>query len=406
MAITSGGTPTSSGGGVFSQLYVFKLGGSQKENPPPALDRALQSAAAPRVVAYTRPQQRARAAVASAAGARIATQAPLAVQLWSVAHPNTQVVSGRLLLAGKPVVGAAMQVDAYTVQVRTNARGEFFYRVDTTLPRRHIVRVLRLAAARVGGRPLSVSERAALLRVAGGFSVGYKVSSLQARATGGHVVVTGRISYGDNSPPPPVVLYTYRLSGTITDAGGKPVAGATVVTRTQDRDFWTFSQPSDSAGHYVSFFTASDDVGANPVPLTVQVASGAVSYASPLNKNVNFTALHSATMNVQLPATPTTPLAVPSSTSFPGAVYQGTLVGVSGPGGVIKPLSATWPDKSGRFTLVLPGSARGKVLRVWEDYSTFFQSGTASPGGHIDLGIWPGIPPGSQPQGMAVVRAG
>jgi hypothetical protein len=232
------------------------------------------------------------------------------------------------------------------------------------------------------------------------------VNELHAQASGGHVVVTGRLSYGDDSAPPPVVLYTYRLAGTITDAAGKPVAGATVVTRTQDRDFWTFSQPSDSAGHYVSFFTASDETGANPVPLTVQVASGTFSYASPINKNVNFSALHSATMNVQLPSSAATPLVVPSETSYPGAIYQGTLVGVSGPQGVIKPLSATWPDARGRFKLVLPGSASGKPLRVWEDYSTFFQTGSARPGGPIDTGIWPGIPPGTQPQGLAVVRAG
>ena len=327
------------------------------------------------------------------------------VRGWSVEQPNTQVVSGRLLLAGKPVRGAAMQVDSYPVQNRTNARGQFFYRVDMTLPQRHVVRVLRLASATVGGRALTSSERAALLHVAGGFSVGYRVNDLQAKKSGGNVVVTGRLSYANGAPVPPVVLYTYRLSGTITDSSGKPVAGATVVTRTQDRDFWTFSQPSDANGHYVSFFTASDETGANPVPLTVQVASGAVSYASPINRNVNFTALHSATMDVKLPATPTAPLALPTSTSFPGAVYQGTLVGVSGPGGVVKPVRATWPDLRGRFTLVLPGSVSGKPLRVWEDHSTFFQSNTAHVGGDIDVSIWPGIPPGDQPQGLAVVRA-
>ncbi len=218
--------------------------------------------------------------------------------------------------------------------------------------------------------------------------------------------MTGRLSYADGSPAPPVVLKTYRLSGTITDAAGHPVAGATVVTRTQDRDFWTFSQPSDSAGRYTSFFTASDETGVNPVPLTVQVASGAVSYASPFNKNVNFTSLHSATMNVQLPGASNGVLALPSATSYPGAIYQGTLVGVSGPQGVIKPLQARWPDARGRFTLVLPAAAKGKPLRLWEDYSTFFQSGTAVPGGGIDVTIWPGIPPGDQPQGLAVVRAG
>jgi hypothetical protein len=298
-----------------------------------------------------------------------------------------------------------MQVDGYTVQNRTNAGGQFSYRLDTTIPRRHIVRVLRLSGARVGGKPPTATERTALLRVAGGFSVGYRVTDLTAKSSGGHVIVSGRLSYGDGSPLPPVVLQTYRLSGTITDATGKPVAGATVVTRTQDRDFWTFSQPSDSSGHYVSFFTASDETGANPVPLTVQVASGTFSYASPVGKNVNFTALHSATMNVQLPASPAAPLALPAATSFPGAVYAGTLVGVSGPAGVIKPLSATWPDAHGRFTLVLPGSARGKSLRVWEDYSTFFQGTAARPGGSIDTAVWPGIPPGSQPQGLGVTIA-
>lgn len=81
-------------------------------------------------------------------------------------------------------------------------------------------------------------------------------------------------------------------------------------------------------------------------------------------------------------------------------------MGVSGPSGVIQPLSATWPDARGRFTLVLPGSASGKTLRVWEDYSTFFQATAARPGGAVDVAIWPKIPPGDQPQGLAVVRAG
>ena len=267
IAITVGGTPTSSNGGVASQLQVFTLGGSKKESPPP-FDRRLQSAqpaSSPKVVLAGRQQATTgRALVAASGGAKIITQAPLPVAIWSVDRANTQIVSGRLLLGGKPVVGAAMQVDNYTIQNRTNARGQFFYRIDTTIPRRHIVRVQRLSGAKVGGAALSAAQRASLLRVAGGFSVGYRVSDLATHASGGNEIVTGRLSYGDGSAPPPVVLHTYQLSGQITDAGGKPVAGATVVTRTQDRDFWTFSQPSDSTGHYVSFFTASDETGARP----------------------------------------------------------------------------------------------------------------------------------------------
>ena len=40
-----------------------------------------------------------------------------------------------------------MQVDNYAVQNRTNAHGQFSYRLDMTIPRRHVVRVLRLSKA-------------------------------------------------------------------------------------------------------------------------------------------------------------------------------------------------------------------------------------------------------------------
>jgi PQQ-dependent dehydrogenase (methanol/ethanol family) len=408
IAITVGGTPTSSNGGTASQLEVFALGGSTAQSPAPET-RSVQSAStgARDALVLAPPTRAAHASAPSAAdGARIETQGPFAVHVWNASSPTTQIVSGRLLLDGKPVVGAAMQVDDYGLLNRTNARGQFFYRLDTTMPRRHIVRVQRLARATLGGRALTPAQRAALLRVAGGFSVGYRIEGLQARSSGGNVVVTGRLAYADGSPPPPVVLYTYRLSGTITDAGGNPVAGASLVTRTQDRDFWTFSEPSDAKGHYVSFFTASDDAGENPVPLTVQVASGHTSYAAPTGSSVDFAQLQSATLDIRLPASSTQPLALPVPLSYPGAVYEGILVGASGPGGVVKPLSATWPSVRGNFRLVLPGSVRGKALRIWEDASTFFQVSAARPGGAIETAVWPAIPPGGQPQGLAVVRAG
>ena len=405
IAISVGGTPTSSNGGTASELQVFGLGGSQVPSPPPVLDRMLRSspAPAPKLIVDTPVAARTTRAAAASGPARIATSAPVAVRLWGANNPNTQLVGGTLTLGGKPVAGAAMQVDNYTLQQRTNAQGQFFYRVDPTIPRRHIVRVARLSAASVDGRPLTAAERSALIRASGAFNVGYRVTALNESSSNGRVVLTGRLSYANGQAPPPVVLYTYRLSGTITDATGKPVAGATVVTRTQDRDFWTFSTPSDANGHYVSFFTASDEAGDNPVPLTVQVASGAISYASPTGKNVNFDQLHSATMDVRLPAAPGAPLALPTSSSYPGAVYEGTIVGVSGPNGVVKPLSATWPSANGSFRLVLPASAAGKPLRVWEDYSTFFQPSAARPGGPIDTDVWPDIPPGDAPQGLAVV---
>ena len=40
-------------------------------------------------------------------------------------------------------------------------------------------------------------------------------------------------------------------------------------------------------------------------------------------------------------------------------------IGVSAPG-VVKPVSARWPDRSGRFTFVLPASMRGRTVRLWD----------------------------------------
>src|SRR5437764_3051064 len=114
VAITVGGTPTSSNGGVFSQLQVFGLGGSTKESPPPQLDRRAAAApSTPAVVTGTAPTVAARPAAAAAGGARISTQGPFPVTVWSANRTNSQIVTGRLLLRGKPVRGAAMQVGGY-----------------------------------------------------------------------------------------------------------------------------------------------------------------------------------------------------------------------------------------------------------------------------------------------------
>jgi hypothetical protein len=178
-----------------------------------------------------------------------------------------------------------------------------------------------------------------------------------------------------------------------------------VVTRTQDRDFWTFSKPSDAAGHYTSFFSASDEAGDNPVPLTVQVASGPVSFSSGATPTVKFSELQSATLNIQLPGSATAVMALPTATSYPGAIYEGTLMGVSSQNGLIKPLSESWPDKNGRFRITLPSSVRGKKLSIWEDLGQFFSSFPGTPGGRFDMKSYPAKVLDRYPQGMATIVA-
>ena len=233
-----------------------------------------------------------------------------------------------MLLNGAPVAGARVVVDGYTVPQATAANGSFPYDVDITLAGRHVVHVSGLSHATVHGHALSAGQQSALTAASGGFSVGYGFHGLTA-----HVRRTAPCSSRAGSPTPPGTrrrrshLLTYQLSGTITDAAGKPVQGAVVITRTQDRDFWTHSSASDANGHYTSFFAASDETSADPVPLAVGVALGSVSYGGNLGTNAPFARLKSATMNIQLGSGANYTIQKP--TSFVGAVYSGLVVGVT-----------------------------------------------------------------------------
>jgi alcohol dehydrogenase (cytochrome c) len=402
IAVTVGGTPTSSNGGVASLLQVFSLGGSRST-------RATQSAGAVShpvtTVGTSREAVRASAAAAAAAQPRIVFEggATVPLALWQAASSNEATVNGRLLLGGKPVVGARMGIDRFTAARSTDANGGFSLRVDKTLPQRHPVRVVDASRARVGGRALTGAEQSALRARSAGISVAYRLVDLRARLQkNGTVAVSGRAVRADGAPAPGVVLLSYRLSGIVTDASGHPVQGATVVTRTTDRDFWTFSLPSNPNGRYVSFFSASDEQGSDPVQLNVQVAVGQRSYSAGL-ANVDFKRLRSATMDVKLPASGLG-LPLPKSNPEAGAVYRGLIVGVLGRNGVIKPLSVRWPDARGRFSLVLPHLARGTTLRFWESNFETFSTVPARPGGPANPAAMPQRLTTRIPSGIAVVR--
>jgi alcohol dehydrogenase (cytochrome c) len=402
IAITVGGTPTSSNGGTASLLDVFSLpGGSSSQRAVASAPGSFPVTGSAPLAAHPAPRAQHRAAVKVAPRIQISGGA-VDLTLWNASSSNEASVTGRLTLGGKPVVGARMSVDRYQIPAATDSNGAFTVVVDSTMARRHPVQVADLSNAKVGGRALTDDERAALSAASAGVSVGYKLVDLKAKRSNGKVVVTGRAVRTDGVPAPSVVLLSYRLSGTITDASGKPVQGATVVTRTTDRDFWTFSLPSNADGHYVSFFSSSDEQGSDPVPLNVQVASGRLSYGSG-QANSNFSRLSRATMNVKLPGSGLT-IPVPTSTADTGAFYRGMIVGVSGPKGVITPIAATWPDGHGRFSLTLPSSAAGTSLRFWENDFVAFSRTAARPGGPVDLAAWPKALTKRVSSGIAALR--
>ena len=393
IAITVGGTPTSSGGGLASQLQVFALGGNQTESPrPPVVSSFVRRSGAVAAASGSVPAARAQAPqsrAAAVAGARISiVGGATTMTRWNPDSSNLRNITGRVTFQGRPVEGARVAVDRYVLPRATDGNGRFVYPVDTTLTRRHPVTVVDASRATIGGRRLTDNQQAGLRSASGGINVGYRLAGVQAVKRGdGTVLVRGRALRADGAPAPPVVLLSYRLDGTITDAAGRPVQGAYVVTRTNDRDFWTFSEPSNASGDYVSFFPASDLSEDDPVEFSVQVAVGRTNYTTGA-RNPTFKRRSSATLNMRLPGSGTA-IALPTSSPNVDAIYRGMLIGVSTDAGVVRPVSARWPDGSGRFELVLPASVRGKVLRFWESDFQSHQTIAATPGGRVDLKAWP-----------------
>jgi hypothetical protein len=334
--------------------------------------------------------RRTTASAAAAGGARIQILGPpVTLRLWQAASSNQAAVVGRVTLGGRSVTGARVSLDGYLLPSSTGKNGEFSADVDATLAQRHVVRVVDASHATVQGHAVSASQRSALSAASGGISVGYRIVGAHATVRkDGTVKVTGRALRADDVSAPSVVQLSYRLQGTITDAAGNPVEGATVVTRTTDRDFWTFSQPSNAQGHYVSFFAASDEAGDDPVPLSVQVASGRKQYLVGPVATTNFKQLSSATLNLKLPGSGTG-LSIQPSTPDAGAYYRGILIGVRSPHGVVAPLSAAWPDARGNFSLVLPKLKRGTPLLFWENDAVTFSTSASRPGGAVAANAWP-----------------
>jgi PQQ-dependent dehydrogenase (methanol/ethanol family) len=411
VAITVGGTTTSSNGGtVASQLQVFALGASQTQSPaftiayhPPLKPTRVLAGARSHSAHASRAVHVSAAAIRAAGNARIATPQGMTIKAWDPNTSNTQDVQGRVLLSGQPVAGVVVGIQGWS-PAPTGNDGSFTYPVDVTMADRHLVKVVDVSHATIGGKPLTPAQSAAVKTAKGAFSMGYSITGLSAhKGKGGTIVVDGQLTYGNKQAPLPVGLYSYLLTGTITYANGAPVQGAVVTTRTNDHKFWTYSTPTSKSGRYSSFLVAADQEGDNPVPMTVEVAVGQDAYTEPLNDFVNFALLKSATLDIQLPAAAGAPLvkSTLNPQTIPGAIYAGLLLGVAGKGHMITPVSATWPDANGNFELVLPASASGLTVTFWQADKQFFSTSTATPGGTVDLGVYPKAIPSDAPQGIA-----
>jgi hypothetical protein len=373
---------------AFAVAATLALAGctdNEAAETPPASTAASQPAQTGPVKEGIRPRDS-----STPVEAAIETPPAYEIRTWTADGDNVNEAKGRVTIDGIPVVGAIVAVDGYRIPEPTGADGSFTYPVDATVPIRHTATVVDVSNATVDGYRLSPEETQAVEQASGAFETTWSLTGVQAeRRPDGTVRITGKVGFADGSPPPPVVLTSYRLTGTIRSADGKPVEGAIVSVRTLDRDFWTFSEPSDADGRYSSDFSASDRLGSDPAPFTVRVSIGdsAVSYLP--GEYVLFTRLQSARMDIVLPPDGYAP-ALPAPVVEPGSMVEGVLVGAtSADGESIKPVEARWPAEDGTFELVLPASASGTTVSLWTTTMEVFSRTEPAPGGPIDVDAWP-----------------
>jgi hypothetical protein len=331
------------------------------------------------------------------------TAPSITVRPWQSATDNLVPVHGTVELNGAPVAGVRLRVNGYLLPAATSAQGRFVYLVDATLLERYDVTVDDASHAKVGGVPLAASAQSALRAAQGTINVVYPIRAIAVSRNGaGNPVIEGRVADATGHPPSTVALYSYALTGTLTDANGKPVVGARISTRTVDRDYWTVSSPTTKDGSFQSLFTASSEAGGNPVPMTIRISEGDLVYQYLPTEYAYFQRLQSARVDIRLPPEGY-PIALPVPQSYPGAIFEGIVVGAMSGGTVVRPVSVSWPDKTGRFRIVLPRSLAGHAVSLWEGDLRLFSTTPGRPGKAIDLNDWPGQLPPVAPRGLANV---
>ena len=228
VAITVGGTPTSSGGGLASQLQVFTLGGGQASRPGRRGFRRVDSSDTQRSLAGTAPPtvragprrrpRRAACDIAISGGA-------LPLTLWDPDSSNLRDVTGRLTLRGEPVAARAHRGRPLRPSAGDGS-GRRIRRLSSTRrsPGGTSVGVVDATRATIAGQAADAGERPVTVACCVGRHQ-RRVSRHRypdaSRVEGGAVRIAGRLIRSDGAPPPPVVLLSYRLDGSITDAVGQ-----------------------------------------------------------------------------------------------------------------------------------------------------------------------------------------
>ena len=221
---------------------MFALGGSGKPSRRRRSRARCSRAAAARGGAARARSPRGRRRRGSARSRR---RAGSTCELWEANSSNVARVAGRVLLNGAPVAGARVVDGRLRDPAARPRRTARFHTTSTSRSRggASCASVGARAARRCTGKPLTAGQRSALLRRVGRLQRRLRARRPARRDAEGRQRRRHRPAASartDRRRRPFACSPTSSAARSPTRAG-KPVQGAVVITRTQDRDFWTHS---------------------------------------------------------------------------------------------------------------------------------------------------------------------
>lgn len=309
------------------------------------------------------------------------------VSLWDRGGDNQFRVTGTLTVGGRPVGGARIGLNTYTLPTPTADDGTFALRGDRTVLSRLRLHVVDASATLVGGTAASETDQTTLTGSETVIETAFPITLDPGQSATAGASLSGRITFDQSDlPAPRVALWGYELHGTILDEAGAPVASAYVSVSDDEGETWAVSGETGTDGRYsLRFFPPA---GAE---LNIRISSAADYFES--DGAVPFRTNTSAQLDVVEDRTHGMVMGNGPDGAFevvdiPGAEYVGFLVGVAIDDTPIN-ASLTWPDDQGVFTVTLPDPLPEGKLSFFQMRLRFFTEADVAPGSPIPAGVIP-----------------
>lgn len=290
-------------------------------------------------------------------------QTAFTLKQWKMDGSHRSSVGGTVTLGEKPVEGAVLHAGDMKRDIETDAKGKFEILLDQSLLGTTSVKVVSLDQAKVDEKPLSKEERQQGLSASAAMRIYYPIAIESVTESEDNAVVKGRLLADKTASVAYFQVDKYRISGTVKDADGKPVQGATVWIDRDEGEGFAKSVGTDENGRYEMFYLPEEDEETN-----LSVRYDSVKYTLPEGKVYHLPEDTSLNIDITLPREGTVIADKPPtlvSQTAQGALYTGMVVGLDVPDKT--DYKVTIPDAEGRFTLTLP-------KETWDQHPAFLET--------------------------------